>query len=76
MFITIGEVLKRAVDTLPAFSGTLICEAQKGCQKTTKEPCRGILRLVNYNHLRRILISFKLSLFKEKERSGNQTRHL
>lgn len=66
MFIVIVEVLKRAEDTPPAFSGALICEAQKGCQKITKVLSRGILRHLNSIHLRRILISPKVSVLKRK----------
>lgn len=66
MFIVTGEVLKRAEDTPPAVSGTLICEAQKGCHETIKEPSRGILRHLNSSHLRGIFFSSKVSVPKRK----------
>lgn len=72
MFIVTGEVLKRAEDIPPAVSGTLICEAQKGCHATTKESSRGILRHLNSNHLRGILISSKVSVLKRKSTVGTR----
>lgn len=70
MFIVAGEVLKGAEDIPPAASGTLTCEAHKGCHERDTEPSRGILRHLNSNHLRGILLSSKVSVLKRKSTVG------